>query len=284
MITANLQVFKFYLAMMDSFSEYLSKKYPEGSLDNPDHHKSIIIQKIVKMFHTLERLAIESHDEVSARSVLRSILDSVTVYCFIYEREDKDEVMFRHLLYLFDGLKNYQKTVADGFLDNSTERDYSSNLLNQVISQIEKHLSNHPYLKLKNKTVNKIVKENNWKYKSLQDRKKVKFGKMYQLIGFDEKTAMYLQDFLSQFAHGLLFSNYSDGNSEQMVKVLYESIPIADRLIRTIYLTFHNQDLLSCFIQSNSYKAFVNNSAFNFNDLCSFTKAIIRNDKTLLID
>ncbi len=107
---------------------------------------------------------------------------------------------------------------------------------------------------------------------------------MYQLIGFDEKTAMYLQDFLSQFAHGLLFSNYSDGNSEQRVKVLYESIPIADRLIRTIYLTFHNQDLLSCFIQSNSYKAFVNNSAFNFNDLCSFTKAIIRNDKTLLID
>ena len=219
MITANLQVFKFYLAMMDSFSEYLSKKYPEGSLDNPDHHKSIIIQKIVKMFHILERLAIESHDEVSARSVLRSILDSVTVYCFIYEREDKDEVMFRHLLYLFDGLKNYQKSVADGFLDNSTERDYSSNLLNQVISQIEKHLSNHPYLKLKNKTVNKIVKENNWKYKSLQNRQKVKFGKMYQLIGFDEKTAMYLQDFLSQFAHGLLFSNYSDGNSEQMVKV-----------------------------------------------------------------
>ena len=132
--------------MMDSFSEYLSKKYPEGSLDDPDHLKAIIIQKIVKMFHTLERLAIESHDEVSARSVLRSILDSITVYCFIYEKEDKDEVLFRHLLYILDGFKEYQKSVVDGVLDNTVENRTVLNLLNQVIRQIEKCLSTHPYL------------------------------------------------------------------------------------------------------------------------------------------
>ena len=283
MITANLQVFKFYIAMMDPFSEYLSQKYSEGSLDNLNYHKSIIIQKIVKMFHTLERLAIESHDEVSARSVLRSILDSVTVYCFIYEREDKDEVMFRHLLYFSDGLTNYQKSVSNGFLDNSTERDYSSNLLNQVISQINNCLSTHPYLKLRNKAVERIVQDNNWKYESLQIPDGIKFGKMYKLIGFDEKTAMYLQGLLSQFAHGLLLSNYSEGHAEQMIRVLYESIPLADRLCKAIHSTFPDQNLLSCFIQSSSYKSLVNDPEFNFNDLCIFAKAITEK-KELLID
>lgn len=92
MIKANPTIFKFYLSMMDSFSEYLSNRYTESSLDNPDYYKTIIIQKIVQMFHTLERLVEESQDEVSARCVLRGILDSVTAYCFIYQREDKCDI------------------------------------------------------------------------------------------------------------------------------------------------------------------------------------------------
>ena len=82
MIKANPTIFKFYLAIMDSFSEYLSHKYSDKSLDNPNHYKTIIIQKIIRMFHTLVKLTQETQDEVSARCVLRGILDSVTVYCF----------------------------------------------------------------------------------------------------------------------------------------------------------------------------------------------------------
>ena len=92
MIKPNPTIFKFYLTMLESFSEYLSQKYPETSLDNPDHFKTIIIQKIVQMFHTLNTLTKVSNDEVSARCVLRGILDSVTTYCFIQSR--KFEFMF----------------------------------------------------------------------------------------------------------------------------------------------------------------------------------------------
>ena len=60
MIKANPTIFKFYLTMMDSFSEYLSQKYSDSSLGNPNHYKTIIIQKVVRMFHTLEQLEKET--------------------------------------------------------------------------------------------------------------------------------------------------------------------------------------------------------------------------------
>ena len=102
MIKANPTIFKLYLSMMDSFSGFLSQKYTEVSLDNPNHYKTIIIQKVVRMFHTLEQLVKETQDEVSARCVLRGILDSVTTYCFIYQREDIYDMMFRNYLYEID--------------------------------------------------------------------------------------------------------------------------------------------------------------------------------------
>lgn len=42
------------------------------------------------MFHSLELLTKDTLDEVSARCVLRGILDCVTTYSFIYQRTDKD--------------------------------------------------------------------------------------------------------------------------------------------------------------------------------------------------
>ena len=83
MIKANYTIFKFYLTSLDFFSEYLSQKYMESSSENTDHYRTIIIQKIVRMFHTLEILTNENQDEVSARCVLRGILDSVATYAFI---------------------------------------------------------------------------------------------------------------------------------------------------------------------------------------------------------
>ncbi len=62
MIKANYTIFKFYLTLMDFFSEYLSRKYTESSLENTGHYRTVIIQKIVRMFHTLEMFTNESQD------------------------------------------------------------------------------------------------------------------------------------------------------------------------------------------------------------------------------
>ena len=78
MIKANPTIFKLYLTLMDNLSEYLIQEYNEGSLDNPNHSKALMIQKIVIMFQTFELLTSKTLDEPSARNVLRGILDSIT--------------------------------------------------------------------------------------------------------------------------------------------------------------------------------------------------------------
>lgn len=267
--------------MMDSFSEYLSNKYTESSLDNPDHYKTIIIQKIVRMFHTLERLVKESQDEVSARCVLRGILDSVTTYCYIYQREDRNEMMFRHYLYMLDGFIKYKEAYIDGILEDGDKKFKYKSACDEVIRQITLKLSSHPYQDLDNKNVKTIVNNANWKYKSIDEPKGLSFKNMYEHINLNSKLICYYQEILSQHTHGLCLSNTIYRDSEQLMKVLFESIPLADRLIQGMCRTFSQKELLKHFRNSESYKAIIKCEGFNQDDLTDFAKSIIKKDKTL---
>ena len=270
MIKANPTIFKLYLSMMDSFSGFLSQKYTEVSLDNPNHYKTIIIQKVVRMFHTLEQLVKETQDEVSARCVLRGILDSVTTYCFIYQREDKYDMMFRHYLYEIDGFITYKKGIIDGIMEENENKYKFEYACNEVIRQIKFKLSSHPYQRLNNKNVKTIINSANWKYKSLDDPKGLTFKEMYKHIILDTKLICYYQEILSQHTHGLCLSNITNSDSEQLQKVLYESIPLADRIVQGMCRTFPQKELLKHFRDSKSYKAIINCEDFDQDDLLEF--------------
>lgn len=279
MIQANPTIFYFYLKMMDCFSEYLSQKYSVASIDNLNHYKAIIIQKIVRMFHTLEALANDSCDEVSARCVLRGVLDSVTTYCLIYQREDKDEILFRHYLYALDGFRSYKKNVVDSCLDRKTEES----ICDYFIDRIEEQLNNHSYSKKKSIVISKIIKNANWKYISLTNDKKWKYLDIYRQVGFDNKTAHYIHGYLSQYAHGLCLSNTCSSESNKLQRVLYESIILADRMIQATINTFPYDELLSNFIYSDACRSIYNHPDFNYDDLLDYTKALIKKDKTLQV-
>ena len=281
MIKANPTIFKFYLTMMDSFSEYLSQKYSDSSLGNPNHYKTIIIQKVVRMFHTLEQLVKETQDEVSARCVLRGILDSVTTYCFIYQREDKCDMMFRHYLYEIDGFITYKKGIIDGIMEENENKYKFEYACNEVIRQIKFKLSSHPYQRLNNKNVKTIINSANWKYKSLDDPKGLTFKEMYKHIILDTKLICYYQEILSQHTHGLCLSNITNLDSEQLQKVLYESIPLADRMMQGICCTFPQKEMLKHFQNSELYNAIEKYEGFDQDDLMEFVKAIIKKDNLL---
>ena len=88
MIKANETIFNFYLTLIDSLEKYLSKKHPKcNSSKDMKCYQTANIQKIAKMFHSLELLSRNTLDEVSARCILRGILDNITTYSFIYQRE-----------------------------------------------------------------------------------------------------------------------------------------------------------------------------------------------------
>ena len=283
MVKANRTIFNFYLAMIESFSEYLNQKYPEGSLDNPDHYKTIIIQKIVQMFHTLNTLAKESKDEVSARCVLRGILDSVTTYCFIYQRDDINDMMFRHYLYEIDGVTTYKTAIVDGILEEGINKPIFEYSCNEVIKQLKQQLYSHPYMNLKNRNIEIIIQNNNWKYESIENPRSLSFQKMYKQIMKDTKLVNYYQGILSQYTHGLCLSNTPPIVNEQLQNVIYESIPLADRMIQGICNTFPLREMLEYYRHTDSYKELFFSLGFEHEELLEFTRSIIEKEKILYI-
>ena len=283
MVQANNTIFQFYLAMMDSFREYLSDKYPiSSSIEDTKHYQTVIITKIVQMFHSIELITKNSLDEVSARCVLRGILDSVTAYSFIYQKTDFNEMLFRHYLYALDGWREYKKSV----ISTSEENEYKDKedcACDYVIKQIEEKLKKHIYYAHDRATANLLIQNSNWKYESLQNPRSLKFGEMYAAVGFNNVSIEYFQGYLSQFVHGLCLSNKPTTDSEQMKRVLYECIPIADKFIQAMNQSFRDKGMTDYFLRSNVIKKFMDSQSFSFNELAESAFALVRKDKTLLI-
>lgn len=191
MVKANNTIFQFYLAMMDLFGKYLSEKYPNSSsIEDTKHYQTIIIERIVQMFHSLELLTKDTLDEVSARCVLRGILDSVTLYSFIYQRTDVDDMLFRHYLYALDGWREYKKSVIT-ISEENEYKDKEDYACDYAIKQIKEKLQNHTYYTQDRTTAKLLIQNANWKYESLQNPRSYKFGEMYAVIGFDAKSINY---------------------------------------------------------------------------------------------
>ncbi len=269
--------------MMDFFGKYLSERYPNStSIEDTKHYQTIIIEKIVQMFHSLELLTKDTLDEVSARCVLRGILDSVTTYCFIYQRTDEEDVFFRHYLYALDGWRGYEKCVIR-ITAKTVDKEKSIELCNNITKQLEEKLRQHSYYIQDSSKVETLIQNNNWKYKSFPDTTKLGFGEMYKTIKIEANTSEYYQGYLSQFVHGLCLSNNHIMDSEQMKRVLYESIPIAARFIQAICQTFHDQEMMKHFLISEKIHSFLNSKDFNNDDLTEFVQALVRKDNTTLI-
>lgn len=283
MVKANNTIFQFYLAMMDFWGKYLSEKYSNSSsIEDTKHYQTIIIMKIVRMFHSLELLTQNTLDEVFARCVLRGILDSVTTYSFIYQRMDVNDMLFRHYLYVLDGWREYKKSV----IPISEENEYKEKdvfACDSIIEQIEEKLKNHAYYAQDRAAANLLIQNSNWKYESLQDPRSLKYGEMYSVIGFNNKSIEYFQSYLSQFVHGLCLSNKTTIDSEKMKRVMLESIPIADKFIRSIYQTFHDEEIRISFGYSDIIHSFLKSKDFNFDNLAEFARALVRKDKIILI-
>lgn len=279
MVKANNTIFQFYLAMMDSLGKYLSEKYPQSSsIEDTKHYQTVVITKIVRMFYSLESLTKNTFDEVSARCVLRGILDSVTAYSFIYQREDENDMLFRHYLYALDGWREYKKSVIS-ISEENEYKDKEDYACDYVIKQIEKKLEEHIYYVQDRATANLLIQNSNWKYESLQNPRSLKYGEMYSTVGFNNKTIEHFQGYLSQFVHGLCLSNKPTADSEQMKRVLYECIPIADKFIQAVSQTFHDKEMVANLISSDIFQNFINSNDFNLDDLSVFANALVRKDK-----
>lgn len=284
MAKANKSLFILYLALLDSFSRHLSLTFPNGNAVCPNHIKANIIAKTVRMLHTLEKIINDGCDEVSARCVLRGVLDSITTYCFIYDRDNENDILFRHYLYALDGFRSYKSSVVECISEKNNTRKDLKDMCDSFIKQIEDILAKHPYFKEDNNAVNTIVRNANWKYKSLKDIKSWNFSEMYELIGFSKSLARYFQGYLSQFSHGLCLSNTLRDDEEILKDVLYESIVIEQKTINVIKSTFPKENWTKIALSySDSLMALLNNSEIKREEYIEFINSRKLNDGILEI-
>lgn len=278
MVQANQTIFFLYLSLMDFLSKSLSEKYPDSSSDKICYYKTVIIQKIVRMFHSLNSFVKNSQDEVSARCLLRGILDSVTTYSFIYERDDEEEVMFRHYLYALDSYNSYKKSSV--VYTNGQEMEP---LLDHVIEQLLDEIHRLQFFIQEPSVCEILIKEKNWRFESLENKRRCSYNEMYKKVGFHNEWATYYQEYLSQFVHGLCFSNKVSSSTEQVKHVLYESIPIADKMMRAISETFQIDQMITDFCFSSTFKELYNSPEFNPNDWWDFMESLRSTNKTFIV-
>lgn len=65
--------------------------------------------------------------------------------------------------------------------------------------------------------------------------------------------------------------------------MLYESIPLADRMTQAICRTFPIEEMKQCISSAETVKQIFKDSDLNVDDLFIYVKALVENDKTLFV-
>lgn len=199
--------------------EELRSKFPEKAINSIDGYKVGILVKM--MFASCSFMVIieQTHDYSSAATILRSIADNLASYILVYHEKDKDELLLRHYLFLYDGLStrlNGRLTIKPN-TDSSIPKN-EEEMLHKTVEEAtindEKTIafcltnirSNNLY-KIRDTEIEYLIKHKRWNYISLDNYKeRITWGKMYPLINGKESSSIFIS-YLSQYVHGLSSSN-----------------------------------------------------------------------------
>ena len=116
------------LLILEGSIKVIERKHHSNDVSDIKSYQVIILKRIVKSLSTIEFVLNKEVDPMSAYGILRMIIDSICIYCFIYEKEDKDEVEFRHYLYLLDGCSQYNKLTSSMEIKNEIDKKSEDNL------------------------------------------------------------------------------------------------------------------------------------------------------------
>ena len=266
------------LLILEGSIKVIERKHHSNDVSDIKSYQVIILKRIVKSLSTIEFVLNKEVDSMSAYGILRMIIDSICIYCFIYEKEDKDEVEFRHYLYLLDGCSQYNKLISSLEMKNEIEKKSEDNLqknncdLKSLQCGIENALSSHNYSKKYGKEAGKIVKSANWKYKLIggEGENKYNWEELYKEIGYDYELSKLLSNYLSQYVHGLFMSNTMNPQAKSHHHLIYMLlVQFTRRLIRSLNKTFAEENILEN-LEVDSKKLL--NSEIDFRDVGQYLK------------
>lgn len=254
-------IFRLYLFILESCVDVVKELHHSHFANDIKSYQTIILNRIVKTLNTLKQILEVSKDPISGYCLLRTIADSICSYCFIYENDNCDEVEFRHFLFLLDGCSQFVNTFPYSLNNNELIDEKDQNKKSIVIEQERVDLNDFQQkalvflhnsrmvLTLPNDT-DSIIRNCDWKYReiiSYSKKDSYNWQDIYEKAGCDITMVNFLSSLLSQYVHGLFFSNTNNPNSEVHYTLIFDiAITLERRLISAINNCFKedNVDIL----------------------------------------
>lgn len=199
----------------------LRSMFPEGAVNNINGYKVGILTKIVYASNSFMMIIENNHDYSSAATILRSIADNLASYILIYHNRNNDEILLRHYLFLYDGLRTRLEAMqsihpsGDGTILEREKEEIQNGVMNAITDTKKamdfslKEIRNNALYKNHKKEIEYLICLNheNWRYSSLKNYKqRLSWKKMYPLIN-GKGSSGYFLSYLSQYVHGLSSSN-----------------------------------------------------------------------------
>lgn len=177
-------------------------------------------RKVLIQADSLVDVAKKREDYCTVCSLVRMLADNIATINLVYCRQDDDERILRHLLYVLDGihvrhrLLNEREVKYDGKIPKETfealhlqvedAKRNAEGCIKYCVDTIKKS----PYYTLSQTDLEELISRRNWKFKRITKPKEAySWKEMYAML--EIKTADEMFPYLSQYVHGLSVSNIS---------------------------------------------------------------------------
>ena len=202
---------------------------PSNSVSDIPGYVLEFCRKVLIQATTLVKVAREEEDYNTVCSLVRILADNIATLNLVYNCQNDEEKILRHLLYVLDGVReryNYlkdRKLTYDGKIPQETfealkrqvegARDNSAG----CIAYCESIIKALPVYASNRKDVDSLIQNRNWKYKQItpnskKDKNAYTWKEMYGLLSIKEASDM--MSFFSQYVHGLSISNIVLGDPD----------------------------------------------------------------------
>lgn len=206
----------FLLRQLQYQMGFLREQIPnKGSIEIEDFQLAVA-ERIARMGNSFFRQVSESWDVEIVGATVRILADYVSGFYLIYGENNKDEQLLRHYLYIIDGFKHRLEDINvdiaddgrishDEYIQLKNQLKRARSNFNSLICSSIDHIRALPIYLQHSEVVELLIKNANWKYKTLTANKKTinssySWREMYLKLGL--MGAAHFSEF-SCYVHGL---------------------------------------------------------------------------------
>ena len=223
--------------------ESLHSVFNSTNITDLNSYKVRQLKRISRVVETFISIVLRKEDLISAHSILRCIVDSTVVLFLLYDKDDQEEILLRHYLYILDANDERNKVVGNPDLDGCpviiqkevrTPYEFSKENFERTELLCESKIKELSIYKENTSDIDSLIKKRQWKYINMSAHEKnIKWEQLYE--NFPKIVLAKYTGFLSQDVHNLAFSveNLDTSARDFVGDIMYASY-LCEQLINFI--------------------------------------------------